>query len=153
DVSKILRLLRERLQVDFSQYKPATVTRRIDRRMSICNVTSLADFYDLLKSDTDQLDQLYQDMLIGVTKLFRDPACFDYFEQEVAPRLIADADPEAGLRVWVPGCATGEEAYSLAMVLHELNKEAAHPIEIKVFASDIHTESLRRGSQAAYGEE
>ncbi len=153
EVSKILRLLRDRLQVDFSQYKPATVTRRIDRRMSICNVTSLSDFYDLLKSDADQLDQLYQDMLIGVTKFFRDPACFEYFEQQIASQLLANADPEAGLRVWIPGCATGEEAYSLAMVLHELNKESAHPVDIKVFASDIHSESLRRGSLASYGED
>jgi two-component system CheB/CheR fusion protein len=153
DLGKILRLMRDRLQVDFSQYKPATVTRRIDRRMSICNVTSLSDFYQLLSSEPDQVERLYQDMLIGVTKFFRDPACFDYFEHEVAPRLLADADPEAGLRVWTPGCATGEEAYSLAMVLHELNQHLPKPLDIKVFASDIHTESLRLGSLACYGED
>ncbi len=153
DLAKILRLMRDRLQVDFSQYKPATVTRRIDRRMSICNSTSLSDFYELLCSQPDQIDQLYQDMLIGVTKFFRDPACFDYFEHEVAPRMLADADPEAGLRVWTPGCATGEEAYSLAMVLHELNQHLPKPIDIKIFASDIHNESLRRGSLACYGED
>lgn len=153
DLGKILRLMRDRLQVDFSQYKPATVTRRIDRRMSICNVTSLSDFYELLSSEPEQIEQLYQDMLIGVTKFFRDPACFDYFEHEVAPRLLADADPEAGLRVWTPGCATGEEAYSLAMVLHELNQHLPRPVDIKIFASDIHSESLRLGSLACYGED
>lgn len=153
DLGKILRLMRDRLQVDFSQYKPATVTRRIDRRMSICNVTSLSDFYELLSSEPDQIEQLYQDMLIGVTKFFRDPACFDYFEHEVAPRLLADADPDAGLRVWTPGCATGEEAYSLAIVLHELNQQLPRPLDIKIFASDIHNESLRLGSLSCYGEE
>jgi two-component system CheB/CheR fusion protein len=153
DLGKVLRLMKDRLRVDFSQYKPATVTRRIERRMSICNVTSLGDFYELLSAEPDQIDLLYQDMLIGVTKFFRDPACFEYFEHEVAPRLLADADPDVGLRVWTPGCATGEESYTLAMVLHELNQHLPRPLDIKIFASDIHTESLRRGSLACYGED
>ncbi|TWT78321.1 Sensor protein TorS [Posidoniimonas polymericola] len=151
-VDTILRLMRERLQVDFSQYKPATVTRRIDRRMSLSNVSSLESYVELLKSDPGQIDQLYQDMLIGVTKFFRDPACFDFFEKEVAPALLHDADPDAGLRVWVPGCATGEEAYTIAMILHELNKVRPRPVSIKIFASDIHPGSLRLGSLATYRE-
>ncbi|MEQ8848991.1 chemotaxis protein CheB [Botrimarina sp.] len=150
EMERIFTLLRDRLQVDFSQYKSATVSRRVDRRMALARVESLADYVRLLESDPSHIDQLYLDMLIGVTRFFRDPPCFQYFEREVAPQLLERADPETGLRVWVAGCATGEEAFSLAMVLHEQNRERAAPVPIKVFASDIHHDSLRRASAATY---
>lgn len=152
EMGTILSLLKDRMQVDFSQYKPATVTRRIERRMGLCNVSTLGAFADLLRSDPPELDNLYQDMLIGVTKFFRDPACFEYFEQEIAPSILRNADPDAGVRVWCPGCATGEEPFSIAMVLHEQARLLKRPLDIKIFASDVHPDSLRTGSVSTYSE-
>ncbi|MCA9150200.1 MAG: PAS domain-containing protein, partial [Planctomycetales bacterium] len=147
---KIFELMRRECQIDFRHYKPSTVSRRIDRRMSLSDASSLAQYVDLLRNDRSELRRLYQDMLIGVTKFFRDETCFEYIETEVIPALFTRADPARGIRVWVAGCATGEEAYSYAILLEEYRRRRLTGIDFKVFATDVHPDSLNSAATGAY---
>src|ERR1700754_1191454 len=105
-------MLQEQLGIDFTHYKPSTVTRRIERRLALARSTDIDEYVARLREDRDELDVLYRDLLIGVTRFFRDDGAFDALEQRVLPQLLL-AQPETPLRIWVAGCATGEEAYSL----------------------------------------
>ncbi|WP_149499921.1 chemotaxis protein CheB [Roseiconus lacunae] len=147
---QIFRLLRDHCQINFANYKPSTVTRRLDRRLALRGVQTLSEYIDILNRETDELDELYRDMLIGVTKFFRDPSCWDYLESKVFDDLFVKADPKRGVRVWIAGCATGEEAYSMAMALHEARERLKSPVEFKVFASDVHPGSIKIATQGYY---
>jgi two-component system CheB/CheR fusion protein len=149
----VYRLLESEYGIDFNHYKPSTVTRRIERRLALAQSPNIDEYLARLRSERDELDALYRDLLIGVTRFFRDPDAFDLLERQILPELLT-RDPRSGpLRLWVAGCATGEEAYSLAIVLHDLM--AAHGGErpVKIFATDVHRGSLDQAAIAAYGEE
>jgi len=149
----VLRLLRDHFGIDFSLYKTTTVGRRIQRRVDLLRVQSLAGYVDQLRADPEELNALYQDLLIGVTQFFRDPAAFDRLENEVIPALLDKLPPEEELRVWVAGCATGEEAYSLAMLFWEAFAARERPVRLKMLATDVHQASLEHAGAGVYGDE
>jgi two-component system CheB/CheR fusion protein len=134
----VLVLLRQRTGHDFRSYKRATVLRRLERRMQVHGLPSLPAYRNFMQGQPDEAQALLKDLLIGVTNFFRDPEAFDVLQRDVVPRLFERAgDSPAWLRVWVPGCATGEEAYSLAMLLCEEASQRQQPPKISLFATDI----------------
>ena len=147
---RILSHLRGRTGHDFSLYKRSTVLRRLGRRMQINKVDKLSDYYTLLRGNPEEVQSLFTDLLISVTMFFRDPSAFDVLTREVIKPLFAQARSDEPLRVWVPGCATGEEAYSIAILLAE---EAARHDErptIQVFASDLDAGALAVAREGRY---
>ena len=153
DLERVLELVRERCQIDFAEYKVSTVNRRIQRRLTVVNVDSLDQYVRVLISDPAEVDRLYRDMLIGVTKFFRDPNAWNYLADKVIGGLLKHARNDRALRVWSVGCATGEEAYSLAILLEEARERLGLVTETKIFASDVHPGSLRIASTAIYPQE
>ncbi|HSK05286.1 MAG TPA: chemotaxis protein CheB [Kofleriaceae bacterium] len=149
----ILRLLRDHFGIDFSLYKTSTVGRRIQRRVDLMHIKNLRDYVDQLRADADELNALYQDLLIGVTQFFRDPDAYALLEHEVIPQLLDRVPGGEELRVWVAGCATGEEAYSLAMLLWEAFAARERPLHLKLLATDVHQASLEVASAGVYGDE
>ena len=119
-VDALYRILETEFGIDFNHYKPSTVTRRIERRLSLAHSQNIDDYLARLHSERDELDALYRDLLIGVTRFFRDPDAFDLLEQRILPDLLTREPRATPVRLWVAGCATGEEAYSLAIVLQDL---------------------------------
>ncbi|MGN6550634.1 MAG: CheR family methyltransferase, partial [Pararhizobium sp.] len=141
-LSRIAVLLRERTGHDFSGYKDNTIIRRIQRRMQVLQVDDIEEFYAKLRKEPQEIDFLFQDLLIGVTSFFRDSEQFEALEREVIPKLFENKGLDDVVRVWVPGCSTGEETYSIAMLLREqMGKNHGGP-KLQVFASDIDERAL-----------
>ena len=142
----VMALLRVRTGHDFRHYKRATVLRRIERRLQVCGVPDLNAYSAYLRTHPEETPALLQDMLISVTNFFRDREAFEALEREVLPALFKDRALGEPVRVWVPGCATGEEAYSVSMLLREAanaaGNAAAGPIPLQVFATDIDERAL-----------
>ncbi len=136
-LSKVYGLLRARTGHDFSEYKDRAFMRRVQRRMQVLQMTQLDDYVARLQSDPDEIAALFRDLLIGVTGFFRDTAAFRALETMVMPRLVQQNGADGEVRVWVPGCATGEEAYSIAMLLREQMDRAQMPPKVQIFATDI----------------
>ncbi len=148
--SKILITLRMETGIDFAQYKPTTLRRRIARRMALHKIESLPQYLRDLKEDSGELARLCQDILINVTGFFRDPETFDVLKRLVFPQLFPDRIRESPIRMWVPGCSTGEEAYSIAIALVEYLGERAARIAIQVFATDINEAAISRARTGIY---
>jgi two-component system CheB/CheR fusion protein len=148
----LLRQLRDAFGIDFSLYKMTTVARRVQRRAELLRVQSLEQYVDAVRTDPTELNALYQDLLIGVTQFFRDPEAFDLLEKDVIPALLEKTPPEQEVRVWCAGCATGEEAYSLAMLFYEAMTARQRPVNLKILATDVHQLSLEAASTGIYGE-
>ena len=141
-LQEIMSMLRARTGHDFRHYKRATVLRRIERRLQVCGVPDLPLYSLYLREHAEESAALLQDMLISVTNFFRDRASFDALEQQVIPLLMDDRSPDEPLRAWVAGCATGEEAYSLSILLRErADRRSASP-GIQIFATDIDERAL-----------
>ncbi len=134
---RICGVLRAQVGHDFSNYKDKTFLRRVGRRMKVRNVETLADYVDLLHADPAEAMMLFRDLLIRVTSFFRDTEAFAVIERVVIPRLFAGRDADATVRVWVPGCSTGEEAYSLAILMREHMDGMRGPPRVQIFATDI----------------
>jgi two-component system CheB/CheR fusion protein len=149
-LGEILEVMREATGIDFSSYREKTVQRRIARRLALRNVSSLADYLKLLRTDAGERDLLRQDLLISVTNFFRDPKSFEALTALVFPALVRDRPPGAVIRIWVPGCATGEEAYSIAICLQEFLKEADLAFAVQIFASDISDAAIDRARSGKY---
>ena len=149
----VLRLLRDHLNLDFSCYKTTTVSRRMLRRVELVGAADLAEYVERLRSDPRELSALYHDLLIGVTRFFRDPEMFEFLEQNVIPEIMRRVPENEEIRIWVAGCATGEEAYSLAMILFEQLHAAGRQLNVKILSTDVHAASLAHASQGLYGEE
>ncbi len=145
--------LRKAFGIDFSFYKPSTVARRTDHRVQMKRVADLNEYVAILQEDKDELDALYRDLLIGVTSFFRDAEAFAILEKEILPSLISGLKEDEEFRVWVAGCATGEEAYSFAMLLHEQIRNSEKRIQGKVFATDVHARSLEKAAVGLYSVE
>ncbi len=152
DLGKIFLWLRSATGVDFSHYKKATIIRRVKRRMVLRNIASLANYVAGLQDNRAELDALYCDMLINVTSFFREPETFEALRQEVLPQLLVDRPPEAPLRVWVPACSTGEEAYSIAICAIEFLHENKSPVGLQIFATDISDPALEKARGGKYSE-
>ena len=139
---QILTQLRLRTGHDFSGYKRATLLRRLARRMQLTQSTTLTAYLQRLRQDTDEADALFRDLLINVTEFFRDRDAWSALETMVIPQLFAGKGKDDSVRVWAVGCATGEEAYSLAMLLLEYANSLATPPAIQIFASDLGKSAL-----------
>jgi two-component system, chemotaxis family, CheB/CheR fusion protein len=148
----ILALLRGRTNHDFSLYKRSTLMRRIERRISISGLTGMAEYLEYLQKDKSALDVLFRDLLISVTIFFRDPAGFADLQRHVIKPIVAQTPEAQPIRVWVPGCATGEEAYSLAILFLEELIEARKSCPLQIFATDISEQSLALARAGVYPE-
>lgn len=149
----IFRMLRAEYGIDFSLYKPSTVTRRVERRLLLNQSMDVERYVAVLSENSAELNQLYKDLLIGVTQFFRDREAFHRLALDELPRLLSAIDEDQEFRVWVAGCATGEEAYSLAILIHEqLATMTRHPT-VRIFATDAHRASLDIASAGVYSEE
>jgi two-component system CheB/CheR fusion protein len=136
-LKKIFLLLRAQTGHDFSQYKQSTIVRRVERRMAVHQIERLDEYVRYLQQTPADVEALFRDLLIGVTSFFRDPQAFGALQEQAIPRLFAGKPTGASIRVWVPGCSTGEEAYSLAILLQERMEELKQSFKLHVFATDI----------------
>jgi two-component system CheB/CheR fusion protein len=146
----VFALLRDAFGVDFSAYKLPTVRRRLARRVLLSRSSDLQDYVDRLRSDPAEIEALYRDILIMVTEFFRDPETFAVLRELVLPELLAlknDGDP---VRIWVPGCSSGEEAYSLAITVLDAMASQDRDLAVKIFATDINEPDLRHARQGTY---
>ncbi|HEX9737366.1 MAG TPA: chemotaxis protein CheB, partial [Thermoanaerobaculia bacterium] len=152
-IQKVFALIRARTGRDFSRYKRPTVLRRVARRMQLRQVEELDAYLELLGTDPGEVEALADDLLITVTSFFRDPEVFEALAEQVVPRLFKGKGPQDSIRVWSVGCATGEEAHSLAILLLEEATRHSAPPRIQVFATDLHQPSLARARDAFYAGE
>ena len=149
-LKKSLILLRAQTGHDFSQYKQSTVTRRIERRMAVQQIERMDEYVRYLQQHPAEVEALFRDLLIGVTSFFRDPEAFTALEAQVIPRLFGDKPPGTLIRVWVPGCSTGEEAYSIAILLRELMEILKKTFKVQVFATDIDRRAIEQARTGVY---
>jgi two-component system CheB/CheR fusion protein len=138
---------------DFGRYKEGTLLRRIQRRMQLLRVNDAADYVKLLDEKPEEVEALFKDLLIGVSHFFRDAEAFQTLEQEVVPCLFQDKSSESPLRIWCPGCASGEEPYSLAMLVQEYQESAGDHRPVQIFATDIDEELLTIARRGCYSSE
>ncbi|MBI3128550.1 MAG: PAS domain-containing protein [Candidatus Tectomicrobia bacterium] len=152
DMRRIFTLLRNRTGHDFSCYKASTLHRRIDRRMAVHQLEEMDYYIRFMQENPHEIDLLFKEMLINVTNFFRDPPAFESLYRNGLPRLF-DGKPEGmDVRVWVPGCATGEEAYSLAMLLREYLEESKRRHNVQIFATDLDGDAVNAGRAGVYPE-
>lgn len=151
-LSKIFIQIRAVTGHDFSHYKRNTITRRIQRRMAVHQLDSLANYVRYLQQNNEEVKTLLKDLLITVTNFFRDPDAFGVLEKKVIPALLENRSPDVPIRVWVSGCATGEEAYSLAMLLAEAMENTKKHYQVQVFATDIDEDALNYARAGVYPE-
>jgi two-component system CheB/CheR fusion protein len=150
DLISIVQTLKKTVGVDFSHYKMNTIKRRIIRRMLLCKLSNLKEYYNYLKHHTAEIQILYQDILINVTSFFRDPDSMEYLKKDLLPRMLKHKSMNDPFRVWIPACSTGEEAYSLAIVLTEvLGDRAAGPM-IQIFATDLSEMAIAKARLGFY---
>ena len=149
-LAHIFRKLRAAHGVDFSHYKRTTIMRRLERRMMLRRIESLDEYREALDRDPGELAALYQDFLIRVTEFFRDPTAFDALRQDVLPAVCDGRSPTEAIRIWVPGCATGEEAYSLAISVLEYLGDGPPPLKIQIFGTDISEAALEKARAGVY---
>ncbi len=152
EMEQIFRLLKRVRRVDFSDYKPATVQRRILRRMALARVDTLAEYLRVLQQTPKELEALHHDILINVTSFFRDPEAFDALSEIVYPVILQGRQLMDTVRIWVPGCSTGEEAYSHAISLLEHASKARIDISIQIFGTDLSEEAIRTARAGVYKE-
>jgi two-component system CheB/CheR fusion protein len=146
----IMGLLRSEYGIDFAHYKMSTVLRRVERRIGLGHSEDVAAYAEQLRDSPAELNALYRDLLIGVTRFFRDADAFEVIEREVVSALLDKYGPDEEIRVWVAGCATGEEAYSLAMLFEEQARLRERRLSLKIFATDVHRASLEIASEGRY---
>jgi two-component system CheB/CheR fusion protein len=149
---EILNLIHEFTPLDFTNYKRPTIIRRVVNRMARNRMNSLPEYIDFLKSNHDEIEILSKEFLISVTKFFRDPLAFEIIKEKVIPEIIHSKLQVDTLKVWVVGCATGEEAYSIAILIVEYLTELKKNLEVKIFASDIDKSALHIASRGLYPE-
>lgn len=149
---RIFRKLRLAHGVDFSGYKSSTLRRRLGRRMAVQRIETLTEYAAFLENDSREATALYQDFLIRVTSFFRDPATFSALIEHVYPRLVSGRSPKEPIRIWVPGCASGEEVYSIAITLLEYLGDQLPPAGIQIFGTDISEAALEKCRAGAYAD-
>ena len=153
-LEKVIILLRDQTGHDFSLYKRSTLYRRIERRMGLHQIPKLDIYIRYLRENSQEVALLFQELLIGVTSFFRDPAVWDQLRDEVLPALLASRTSSHALRAWVPGCSTGEEAYSLAIAFKEVLAQLKPPqnFTLQIFATDLDRHAVDRARQGLYRE-
>ncbi|HRD65574.1 MAG TPA: chemotaxis protein CheB [Candidatus Competibacter sp.] len=151
-LDNLLALLRKETGVDFSLYKPSTILRRIERRMGIAQSITVEEYVRYFQQSPQEVKALYKDLLISVTKFFRDPEAFEILRKKVIPEMFASANPDQPIRIWVAGCATGEEAYSVAMLCADHLENSKKTFDVKIFATDLDKEALDYAGRGIYPE-
>jgi two-component system CheB/CheR fusion protein len=152
EMRQIFALLRQVRKVDFSEYKRATVRRRILRRMALNHVQSVADYAAMLQRNHAELEALHHDILINVTSFFRDPEAFEALHHIVYPAILQAHGPSETIRIWVPGCSTGEEVYSHAIALVEYMSNVQADISLQIFGTDLSEVAVRTARAGVYKE-
>ncbi len=137
EISRILRIIRTKTGQDFSQYKKSTIHRRIARRMSIHVIKDTTNYARYLEEHLDEVKILFRELLINVTSFFRDPEAFETLKNEVLPDIIRKKEEYESIRVWVPGCSTGEEAYSLAIIIREILDDLGKDLKVQIYSTDL----------------
>ncbi len=150
-IIKLFALIKNKTKVDFSYYKPSTVNRRIERRMTVTQVASLEEYIDYVQSHPAEIGALYKELLIGVTSFFRDAEAFEYLAQNCLPPLLQGISGRE-VRFWVAGCSSGEEAYSLAILAREYMEEYNDRKQIKIFATDLDQNAIQIAASGSYPE-
>lgn len=151
-ISEIFHHLLRTTGIDFSQYKRSTVDRRLQRRMLMTHCETVESYAELLLASSEEIEALFRELLIGVTRFFRDPDTWTGVETELIPRLLESLAPGDSLRMWVAGCSTGEEAYSLAMTVVETMERMRRLHEVKIFATDVDRRAIAFASAGQYPE-
>jgi len=151
-LNSVLAVLRARAKYDFRGYKQGTLQRRVERRMGRHRIQSVGKYVTFLREHPEEADQLFKDLLIGVTSFFRDPSAFEELSTKVLATLVKEKDADTPIRIWVPGCATGEEAYSIAMMAAERIAAAHSPRRVQVYATDADEEALEVARAGVYPE-
>ncbi len=149
-IGSIITLIRQRTAVDFTHYKQTTIRRRILRRMALRNIQEPREYLGLLRADAAEVQNLFQDFLIRVTQFFRDPEAFEALRNKAFPALVNGRSAGSVIRVWVAGCATGEEAYSIAISLLEYLDDRPEALSIKILATDLNEAALERARAGVY---
>lgn len=150
ELRKIHMLMHSKRGVDFSHYKQTTIHRRIMRRMALNRFKRLDAYFALLKESKTEVDALYQDLLITVTNFFRDPQMYEALTSKILPTLLKNRKTTDPLRIWIPGCATGEEAISFAIVLLEYLGEKAITLQLQIFATDLNENAIEKARAGIY---
>ena len=151
DLNKALHLLRTVAANDFTHYKHATIRRRIHRRMVLHAYEKLSDYVTYLQENPAEVRALADDLLICVTSFFREPGAYEALARKVFPAILKDRSPEDAIRIWVPGCATGEEAYSVAITLAEVLESSGENLPFQIFATDVSETALEKARSGRYG--
>jgi len=153
-LAQIVDLLRASTAFDFTLYKPGTLQRRTERRMALASMggSDMERYLELLRKNPAELDLLAKDLLINVTGFFRDPQVFEFLARDIIPELVREHPLDRPFRIWVPGCSTGEEAYSLAMLFFEAITAARRNVRVQVFASDIDPDAVAKAREGFYPE-
>jgi two-component system, chemotaxis family, CheB/CheR fusion protein len=146
----IVAVLRTKTVHDFTLYKHGTLERRVERRMALAAVKTASEYFDLLCRDANERDQLSRDLLINVTGFFRDAAVFDFLAKSVIPDLVRDHPRDRPLRIWVAGCSSGEETYSLAMLFREHIDASKRDIKMQIFATDVDPDAVASARDGLY---
>jgi two-component system, chemotaxis family, CheB/CheR fusion protein len=151
DRQTVFSLLKAAFEVDFSHYKESTINRRITRRMVINQISEIKEYTECLRTQPRELQALFDDILIGVTNFFREPQTFAILEEKIFPRLLNRTKNEP-IRIWIPGCSTGEEVYSIAIALKEVI-EAKNNTKVmaQIFGTDLNQKNIDKARQAFYG--
>lgn len=149
-LKKIFILLRDQTGHDFSQYKHNTINRRLERRMAVHQISDMGDYVRFLQQNPHELTSLFQELLIGVTSFFRDSDAFAALETQVIPQLFADKPAGSTIRIWTCGCSTGEEAYSIAILLQEQMEARRQYFKVQLFATDIDSRAVDQARIGAY---
>jgi two-component system CheB/CheR fusion protein len=151
-IQKIFALIRNGTGHDFSHYKANTIARRVERRLAVHQITSLSDYVLYLQNNPAEINVLFKNLVIGVTSFFRDTEAYDLLEQKVLPELLSEKKPDMTIRLWVAGCSTGEEAYSLGMILFEAMDKVKKHFNVQIFATDIDMDALDTARKGIYPE-
>lgn len=152
ELMKILNFVDKKTGLDFREYKRSTLARRIARRVSVCKCRSLAEYYSHLTTREGEVEILYREFLIGVTKFFRDSKVWEVLKKDVIPEIVSGKTNDDILKIWDVACSTGEEAYSFAMCVFEEMEKQGKNFEVKIFATDISDKHLEIGSKGRYPE-
>jgi two-component system CheB/CheR fusion protein len=151
-LQKIFVLLRTRTEHDFSLYKKNTICRRIERRMNVHQIDDITDYVRYLQESDREAGILFKELLIGVTNFFRDPEAFEILQSKIIPQLLAGKPEDYAIRVWVPGCASGDEAYSIAILLHECMEQIGRHFHVQIFGTDIDDDAINAARAGLFPE-
>ena len=151
-LQKIFILVRSKTGHDFSYYKQNTILRRIERRMAVNQITRLSDYVRYVQDDPREAGILFKELLIGVTNFFRDKEAFESLRDKAIPQLFENRSPDNPVRIWVPGCATGEEAYSIAVLCQDFDRTTGRNHAVQIFATDIDSDAIEAARLGLYPE-